>query len=254
MAKEKVCGIYCIENLINHKKYVGQSIDIHARWKQHRSLLERGIHSNEKLQNAWNKYGADNFVFYVVQENDVLELDYWEKYYISLYDSYKHGYNKDLGGVYNRIISDETRQKMSQRMQNLTDDEREKYRLGQPSRPIYQIDMNGEIVKEWYGAREASKKLNFNQSAIFECLHHTRWTYRGYIWLFVDEIDSFVLGEYKNRRTQSRKVAQKTLDGTLVKIWDSATKTREAGFDPSSVVKCCKEKIKYHKNFYWSYV
>ena len=30
------CGIYCIENKINHKKYVGQSIDIKSRWTQHR--------------------------------------------------------------------------------------------------------------------------------------------------------------------------------------------------------------------------
>lgn len=254
MAKDKLCGIYCIENLINHKKYIGQSIDIYSRWKQHQSLLNRGVHDNEKLQNAWNKYGNKNFLFYVIQENELLELDDWEKYYINLYDSYKNGYNKDLGGKSNKIISDETRLKMSNRMKNLTEDEREKYRRSQPSRPIYQINMNGEIIKEWYGAREASKKLNFNQSSIFECLHHTRWTYRGYIWLFVDEFDSFVLDNYKNRRTQSRKVVQKTFDGDVVKMWDSATKTREGGFDPSSVIKCCKEKIEYHKGFYWSYI
>lgn len=254
MAKEKLCGIYCIENLINHKKYIGQSIDIYSRWKHHRYLLNRGIHDNKKLQNAWDKYGNDNFLFYIIQENEVLELDDWEKYYINLYDSYKNGYNKDLGGKSNKIITEETRSKMSNRMRNLTEDECEKYRRGQHSRPIYQINMNGEIIKEWYGAREASKKLNFSQSSIFECLHHTRWTYRGYIWLFVDEIDYFVLDNYKNRRTQSRKVVQKTFDGVIVKTWDSATKTREYGFDPSAVIKCCKEKMKYHKGFCWSYL
>ena len=32
MAKEKICGIYCIENLVNHKKYIGQSVNIYTRW------------------------------------------------------------------------------------------------------------------------------------------------------------------------------------------------------------------------------
>lgn len=32
MAKEKICGIYRIENLINHKSYIGQSVDIYKRW------------------------------------------------------------------------------------------------------------------------------------------------------------------------------------------------------------------------------
>ncbi len=42
---EKVCGIYCIENKVNGKKYVGQSIDIYKRWKQHRNEL-----NNKKTQ------------------------------------------------------------------------------------------------------------------------------------------------------------------------------------------------------------
>ena len=37
---DKVCGIYCIENLINSKKYIGQSVDIKSRFKKHISLLD----------------------------------------------------------------------------------------------------------------------------------------------------------------------------------------------------------------------
>jgi len=31
------CGIYKIENKINHKKYIGQSIDIKRRWLSHKT-------------------------------------------------------------------------------------------------------------------------------------------------------------------------------------------------------------------------
>ena len=33
-------GIYMIENEINHKKYVGQSVNIIARWQAHRCSAE----------------------------------------------------------------------------------------------------------------------------------------------------------------------------------------------------------------------
>ena len=35
--KKKISGIYKIENLINHKVYIGQSKDINKRWSRHRS-------------------------------------------------------------------------------------------------------------------------------------------------------------------------------------------------------------------------
>ena len=49
--KPVICGIYCIENLVNHKKYIGQSKDIFKRWRQHRSELNTNIHYNSHLQN-----------------------------------------------------------------------------------------------------------------------------------------------------------------------------------------------------------
>lgn len=45
-------GIYKIENKVNGKVYIGQSIDIKIRWYNHRKELNGNRHHNEHLQNA----------------------------------------------------------------------------------------------------------------------------------------------------------------------------------------------------------
>jgi group I intron endonuclease len=57
-------GIYCIENKINHKKYVGKSRNIDKRIKDHIYNLRNNIEGCKVLQNAWNKYGKENFRIY----------------------------------------------------------------------------------------------------------------------------------------------------------------------------------------------
>ena len=59
-------GIYLIRNKINNKVYVGQSVNIKARWSNHKRELEKGIHSNDHLQKSYNKYGKINFEFKVI--------------------------------------------------------------------------------------------------------------------------------------------------------------------------------------------
>ena len=68
MSVEKICGIYCIENMINHKKYVGQSIDIHRRWAQHKQ--QNFIARDTFLYNSFKKYGLESFNFYIIEECD----------------------------------------------------------------------------------------------------------------------------------------------------------------------------------------
>ena len=94
---EKVCGIYCIENKVNGKKYVGQSIDIYKRWKQHRNELNNKKHRNEHLQNAWNTYKEQSFMFYILEQCDKDALNDVEIYYIKLFGGMKNGSRKNYG-------------------------------------------------------------------------------------------------------------------------------------------------------------
>lgn len=104
-------GIYIIKNIINNKVYIGQSTDMKDRLCHHKSHLKYGRHSNILLQEDWDKYGSNSFVFSVLCECDKSELDEQECYYIEYYDSAnpEHGYNKEGGGKQHKIIGEDLR-------------------------------------------------------------------------------------------------------------------------------------------------
>jgi group I intron endonuclease len=56
-------GIYFILSMVDNKRYIGRSVHIYRRLNEHRRNLNKNTHDNKHLQNAWNKYGASNFVF-----------------------------------------------------------------------------------------------------------------------------------------------------------------------------------------------
>lgn len=55
-------GIYIIESP-SGKIYVGSSVDVLKRWKDHIWKLNKGVHHSRHLQNAANKYGIGNLTF-----------------------------------------------------------------------------------------------------------------------------------------------------------------------------------------------
>lgn len=100
-------GIYCIQNLVNGKRYIGQSINVEARTSD--------IHRNSHLNNSIKKYGIENFIVTILEECTIDSLDERERYWISYYQTTDptRGYNKDSGGNLNKILTEETRSKLS---------------------------------------------------------------------------------------------------------------------------------------------
>ena len=86
-------GIYKITNKVNNKVYIGQSVDVKRRWRQHKSCSLK-----YHLYESFRKYGLNNFIFEVVTECKVSQLDELETYYIDLYDSTnpEKGYNQTI--------------------------------------------------------------------------------------------------------------------------------------------------------------
>lgn len=92
-------GIYAIKNKLTNFMYVGSSINVNRRFITHKSLLKHNKHTSIYLQRGYNKYGIDNFEFYILEEvleNDLLEIreQYWIDISKNLYNLCKIAGNK----------------------------------------------------------------------------------------------------------------------------------------------------------------
>lgn len=75
-------GIYAITHTPTGRRYIGQSVRIEIRFREHRKALQRNKHYNAKLQRAWNVYGGGEFQFSVVEECVADNLVEREQFYI----------------------------------------------------------------------------------------------------------------------------------------------------------------------------
>lgn len=97
---KRVGGIYCFENKINGKKYIGKSIDLKKRILDHINSLRINKDKSVYLQNAWNKYGEKSFIIYILcEENNYEKLSELEIFFINKLNSKTpYGYNLTNGG------------------------------------------------------------------------------------------------------------------------------------------------------------
>lgn len=86
-------GIYEIRCDATKRSYIGQSVDIENRWKQHIYELENNMHVNTDLQGDWTKYPRGMFSFKVLKECEPVYLNLFEAYYIELFEAIRKGYN-----------------------------------------------------------------------------------------------------------------------------------------------------------------
>ena len=96
LGTESICGIYKITNQTNNMCYIGQSVDIAKRWKEH-AKCGLGIDTplKNKLYKAMQEDGLENFSWELLEKCSKEELNEKEKFYIDLYQAESYGYNSN---------------------------------------------------------------------------------------------------------------------------------------------------------------
>lgn len=112
----RVSGVYAITNAARGKAYVGSSVDLARRKRDHLRELRAGTHANRKLQSAWNKYGEENFEFSTLEAVERHEdLLVREQFWIDEMKAIANGYNLSptAGNCLGVRHSEEVRKRMS---------------------------------------------------------------------------------------------------------------------------------------------
>ena len=83
------CGVYMIKNKTTPERfYIGSSVDLANRFSGHKNDLSKNKHHSPHLQNAWNKYGPDNFEFVVLEHCEKEHQFDIENKYLHKYDPF----------------------------------------------------------------------------------------------------------------------------------------------------------------------
>lgn len=103
-------GIYVIRHKISGKSYVGLSLDIHKRWRSHKSPKPS---STSAIHSAIRKYGISEFDFEILELCVATNLEDRERHWINELGTFKLGYNLTDGGEGGRAVSEATKKKLS---------------------------------------------------------------------------------------------------------------------------------------------
>ena len=163
------CGIYSIVNKINGHRYIGSSKNIESRFQNHVYDLQTNLHFNRHLQNAWNRYGRDQFELRILQICDPVDLIKIEQMYL---DMHQPEYNKKTlagGGTVAGSLSQESREKKSRSMMgNLHFRNRKSYITSAETRKKLSDSKLGHIVSQETRDKISSANRNRVRSEEFK--------------------------------------------------------------------------------------
>ena len=247
----KLSGIYKIINKTNNHIYVGSAVDLKGRWSTHKNRLKDNKHHSIYLQRAYNKYGADNFVFEIIEECSKDDLIKREQYY---FDLLKPNYNvaKIAGSSLGLKHSKESSLKKSL-------NHAFKGKFGKDSLssiPLYQYDQNGNFIKKWHSGADVERDLSF-------CAANIRKTFKthtlcyGFYWTpeyMGEKIDN--VPKPKDRKRTKKPIEQYDLNWNFIKEWDSAIDASGAFLEKKKggfANEALKDPSKTCYGFHWKY-
>ena len=244
--------IYKISNNLNNKVYIGSSIDVERRWRQHKeaSINEKDHHYNYPLMIAFRQFGIDNFTFEIIDTlPDYQTMIKAEHNWIVKENCVvPNGYNQ-TDNTNSPMFDPDVAKKMS-------DTKRDKY-----GKRVSEIDSNGNIIDVWDSLAEAGEKTGLDRFKISDVCNGRRLTTGDRVFRFLDEEENIIIPEVKvnqvqtNRITKtSRKVIKMDDNNNILQTYDSvALAAADNNCDASAISKVCNGKRNKCGGFKWMY-
>lgn len=278
-----MCGIYKIENLINGKIYIGQSVDIQYRFRNHKSesFNPKSNAYDTAIHRAIRKYGVDNFSFDVIEECDQDKLLEREIYWINYYQSFGNGYNLTSGGEGVPTVNIKQTQKLwdnglsiKEIAQNLNCQQhtvirilesydkyskQESYKRGRENarkkmnKTVLQYDLYGVFIQKYESIEAASIVTNIKRNNISSALTGKVLSAGGYQWTYDGDNPP---GIYDPKSFNDKKpVLQFDLYDNFIAEYSSATEAAKAvGLKYiNSITKCCNNKQHTAGGYCWKW-
>lgn len=241
-------GIYKIINKVNGKIYIGQSIDIKERWKQHfyKAYNEKELGYNSAIHQAFRKYGYENFSFEVIELCEKEELDAKETYWIKTLNTLvPTGYNILPGGQFNKTS---TRQLFCSKCgKEISRDNKSGL-----CRSCVQVKVS--IIKEELYEKLLENEGNFTRVGFFYGISDN--AIRKKCKNFGLPYHSSDYKQKKEKKSCKRQVAQidkKTKE--IIHIYESIAEAAHAvgASKGSHITEVCQGKLKTAYGFCWQY-
>lgn len=249
---EKVSGIYCIENKINHKKYIGKSVNIKKRWEDHIRDLNRGKHCNKYLQASWDKYGQENFDFYIIEKVSNEKLSEREIYWIDILNTMddKYGYNLAKGGDGGNTIINYTEEELLNYKKKRSLLNRSYIKKGEDSwaSKLKEFEVK-QIIKELLDGRnctELSEKYNISKGTVNDIRCHKTWKHLT---------EDIIFPPLRTKNLKARKaVVQYNIDGTIVNTFSGAIEAEEkTGISKKLISAVCHGEKRIAQGYIWRF-
>lgn len=244
--------IYKITNQKNGMVYIGSSIEVERRWRQHKeaSINEKDHHYNYPLMIAFREFGIANFTFEVIdtlpdhQAMIKAEHDWIVKENCVVPNGYNQTHQTD-----SPLLDPAIAKKMS-------DTKRVKY-----GKRVCEIDEDKNILEIWDSLAEAGEKTGLDRFKISDVCNGKRLTTGNRVFRFLDEADNILIPVEKvnqvqtNRITKaSKKVVKMTLEGEILQVYDSiALAAADTGCDSSAISKVCRGQRNKCGGFKWEF-
>ena len=245
--------IYKITNQKNGMVYIGSSIEVERRWKQHKeaSINEKDHHYNYPLMIAFREFGIANFTFEIVDTLPTWEamIEAEHNWIIKENCVKPNGYNqtdKTDSPMFDPAIA-----------KKMSDTKREKY-----GKRVCEIDSTKNILNIWDSLAEAGEDTGLDRFKISNVCNGTRLTTGDRIFRFLDDKNQIIEPEAKvnqvqlNRITKSsRRVGAYDKNNNLIQEFDSLQLAAQfCGGNSSTISAVCRGKRNSHKNYIWRYL